>query len=91
MGTRLAVSLPNDERAEWLRCYHSPAYFLCHYVYIYDATALEWLKFELWSAQVGALQEMVSASKLVILKARQLGISWSDLVYMMRESGIGNR
>jgi hypothetical protein len=52
-------------------------------VWIYDATAQDWVRFELWQAQAQTLQTMAGSRKLVILKARQLGISWLSLGYAL--------
>jgi hypothetical protein len=52
-------------------------------VWIYDATAQDWVRFELWPEQVRTLQTMAGSRKLVILKARQLGISWLSLGYAL--------
>lgn len=70
-------------RSEWLRCVASPIYFVATYVYIYDATLLAWLQFQLWPAQVDVLRTMIKANKLVVLKARQLGMSWLSLSYAL--------
>ena len=71
------------ERTEWLRCRASASYFACHYVDIYDATSQGWMKFNLWPAQAETLSTMAGSKKLVILKARQLGISWLSLAYAL--------
>ncbi len=52
-------------------------------VYIYDATGQDWIKFDLWPAQAETLGAMAGSRKLVILKARQLGISWLSLSYAL--------
>jgi hypothetical protein len=52
-------------------------------VWIYDATAEDWVRFDLWPAQANTLQTMASSRKLVIFKARQLGISWLSLGYAL--------
>ena len=52
-------------------------------VYIYDATGQDWVRFDLWPAQAETLATMVASRKLVILKARQLGISWLSLSYAL--------
>ncbi len=64
------------ERLEWLKCLERPDYFLDRYGWVYDATARDWLRFRLWPAQVGALYALRDRRLLVVLKARQLGLSW---------------
>jgi hypothetical protein len=43
----------------------------------------DWVKFALWPAQAETLAAMASSRKLVILKARQLGITWLSLSYAL--------
>jgi hypothetical protein len=75
--------------AEWLKCAASPAYFTTRYVWIYRASGSgaddlpAWAPFDLWSSQIRTLRRMACASRLVILKARQLGLSWLALAYAL--------
>jgi len=74
---------------EWLKCAASPAYFTTRYVWIYRASSSgaddlpAWAPFDLWPAQVRTLRRMAHASRLVVLKARQLGLSWLALAYAL--------
>lgn len=71
--------LTADEAAiqrELLRCAESPLYFLDRYGWIYDATARQWVRFTLWPAQLRALRTINAHLLVIILKARQLGMSW---------------
>ena len=73
-----------DRRAiadQWLAYSRDPAAFVRDCVHIYDTTGQDWVKFDLWPAQKDTLDVMASSRKLVILKARQLGISWLCLSY----------
>ncbi len=70
-------------KVQWLTYGLDPAAFVRDCVYIYDATGQDWVKFELWPAQVETLAAMAGSRKLVILKARQLGISWLSLSYAL--------
>ena len=67
---------PSALKIQWLTYSLDPAVFVRECVYIYDATGQDWVRFELWPAQVETLGAMAASRKLVILKARQLGISW---------------
>jgi hypothetical protein len=67
---------PSRERLEWLACSRSPAYFLDRHARIYDSVTRCWAPFALWPGQVSALDAIASSQRTVILKARQLGISW---------------
>ena len=70
-------------RIEWLKCELSVSYFTENYVQIYNATDQRWLPFELWPAQVATLGQMREERMLVMLKARQLGMSWLSLAYAL--------
>lgn len=74
---------PARMRVEWLKCGLAPAYFVRRYVQVYDATQQAWLPFDLWPAQERALRRMDADRLLVILKARQLGLSWLCLAYAL--------
>ena len=65
------------------QCFQSPAYFIERYVRIYDAVAREWIPFELWDAQRAALDLIDTNNQVIILKARQLGLSWLTLAYAL--------
>ena len=75
--------MTTDPRTAFLACTLDPAYFTARYVHIYDATQQTWLPFTLWPAQHTVLHTMSSERKLVVLKARQLGISWLSLAYAL--------
>src|SRR6516164_2549196 len=65
------------------KCLKSPAYFLDTYGYLYDATSREWGRFCLWHSQFLTLQSVVDHRLVVILKARQLGLTWLVLGYAL--------
>lgn len=72
------------ERAEELgKCYHSYIYFITHYCKIYDSVELDWIPFRLWPEQKRVLHDIHKNQLTVILKARQLGISWLSLSYAL--------
>jgi tetratricopeptide (TPR) repeat protein len=60
-----------------------PAYFLDRYVSIYDATLADWLPFHLWPSQVSTLDTIKANRLVVILKARQLGLTWLVLGFAL--------
>lgn len=64
------------------RCYRSPTYF-CQFIQIYDATAGEWIPFTLWPAQETTLATLLNNRLTIILKARQLGLTWLCLAYIL--------
>lgn len=75
----------SEERREWLRCSESPPYFLHRHGQVYDATAKAWLPFYLWPAQVDVLRAIQRHRLLVLLKARQLGMTWLLLGFALWE------
>ena len=72
-----------DERREWLKCRQSVVYFVHNYCNIYDATRSEWIPFHLWPAQADTLKRIHANRLVVVLKARQLGLTWLTLCYML--------
>ena len=71
------------QHAEWERCRDDRAHFIRAYVQIYNATERRWLPFDLWPAQEALLDELPAHQRVVILKARQLGITWLLLAYAL--------
>jgi hypothetical protein len=71
---------------EWLKCRRSPGYFLDTYGQVYDATPgaggdlsagpAGWAPFRLWPAQRRICRTLQCRRLVVVLKARQLGLSW---------------
>jgi hypothetical protein len=70
-------------QSEWLKCCADVGYFASRYGWLYNATAQAWLPFHLWPAQARTLRQMADERLLVMLKARQLGISWLCLAYAL--------
>lgn len=66
-------------QAEWLKCSKSCLYFIDNYVQIYEATDARWVPFRLWPLQVATLEAIMSNRLTIILKARQLGMTWLTL------------
>lgn len=69
--------------AETRKCRRSLHYFLCEYGWIYDAVQRDWLRFRLWPAQWQVASDLLRYRQIVILKARQLGLSWLVLGYAL--------
>lgn len=80
---------PNEltkERAEELgKCVKSYTYFITNYCKIYDSVEKVWIPFTLWDEQRDVLRSIHKHKHNVILKARQLGISWLSLGYALWE------
>jgi hypothetical protein len=50
---------------------------------IYNATVKRWIPFRLWDAQAETLGVFTRERNIIILKARQLGLSWLALCYLL--------
>lgn len=77
------LALTEIEAIELGRCYRSPSYFINNYCYIYDPGMGGWIPFKLWDAQESALQIVHENQLSVILKARQIGMTWMVLGYCL--------
>lgn len=74
----------DEFRAEQLiKCYDNPLFFIHNYCKIYDSVQSDWVRFRLWEAQKDVVREIHRNQLTVILKARQLGISWLSLAYAL--------
>lgn len=73
----------NPKATEWCKCDESPTYFIDSYIQIYDAVAKGWIPFNLWPAQFDVVKSLESYLLLVILKARQEGLTWLVLAYIL--------
>lgn len=71
------------ERAELLKCALSPTYFINEYVWIYDAVAEAWIPFKLWQSQVGIIRVFMEFLLVIVLKARQVGLTWLALAWAL--------
>ncbi len=74
---------PKAADPEWNKCAASRAYFIVSYVHIYDATLKGWIPFKLWLEQEEVLDTIDLNQLVVILKARQLGLTWLVLGYFL--------
>ena len=75
--------MTDEEKREYLRCFANPAYFIHNFCYIYDATESRWVRFELWGAQASVLKTLLKNLLVIILKARQLGMTWLCLGFAL--------
>lgn len=72
---------PQQQVDEIAKCYRSPEYFIDEHVQIYDATKRDWIPFKLWPEQRQVLRDLEVYKLHVILKARQLGLTWLILAF----------
>jgi hypothetical protein len=76
----------DEQLREFNRCFHDEIgafYFITKYVKIQDPIAGEWIPFALWDDQKTALEIMATNSLVIILKARQLGLTWLVLAHFL--------
>lgn len=71
------------QKLEWLKCSESCAYFIDQYCMVYDALSKDWISFKIWPAQFRALLVILNNLLVVILKARQIGMTWLVLGYAL--------
>lgn len=69
--------------AELQKCRVDVAYFIATYCQIYNATERDWVRFDLWEAQRQILNDFHESLLSLVLKARQLGLSWLTLCYAL--------
>jgi hypothetical protein len=74
---------PPSDNALWLACSGSPVFFLDRCGHLYDEGARDWVRFRLWPAQAAALEQIAANRLAVVLKARQLGMSWLTVGYAL--------
>lgn len=72
-----------EQKAQWLACSLNPAYFVDRFVRIYNASIKAWIPFRIWPAQVTAIEQLQQNQYVIMLKARQLGMSWLCLSYSL--------
>lgn len=72
-----------EQQIEIIKCTKSPTYFIHNYVFIYDSVERDWIKFALWPAQRKAINLVHKEQLVVILKSRQIGLTWCLLGYAL--------
>lgn len=74
----------NEERlVEVTACIQSFKYFVDKYCFIYDGTQSTYVPFHLWPGQYEAAEAVERDRLLLLLKARQLGMTWLCLAYAL--------
>ena len=77
-------SIAEDKTHQWQECYRvieSFLYFVLNYCWIENKETSEPIRFTLWDSQRAILDKFLDAYRLVILKARQLGLTWMCAAY----------
>lgn len=75
--------MTEEQVREIVRCSHDAEHFIRRYVQIYDATLRRWVPFMLWAFQVGILRSFLENRLHILLKARQVGLTWLCLAYVL--------
>lgn len=79
----MTTAQQTTSKIEWIACQESPVYFAHEHVQIYDALEKTWIPFRLWKAQARTLKTIQQNRLVIILKARQLGVTWLALVFAL--------
>lgn len=85
-----------ENEEEWQRCAQDPSHFINTYCKIYVANkdtliggelpggmTGRWVPFRLWAGQERVLQQFVLKLLVIVLKARQLGLTWLALAFAL--------
>jgi len=68
---------------EYAKIWRSFAYFILNYCWIEDKQNKCAIPFALWPEQERVLPRIVNAMRLIVLKARQLGLTWMVAAYVL--------
>lgn len=71
---------------ECRKVWHSFLYFLNEYVWIENKETKAAMKLKLWPSQAKIISEITGCLLLIILKARQLGLTWLTAAYVLWRS-----
>jgi hypothetical protein len=81
--TRPEPATLEEQVKELRKCVLAPHHFIERYCDIYDNKTKNWLPFALWPAQREVLALIHAEQLVIILKARQLGLTWLCLAYAL--------
>jgi len=72
--------IPTLEDIKREKCSRDKTYFIKNFVEIYSTSeegeSGEWIKFDLWPEQIEVIEIIENNQKVIILKARQVGLTW---------------
>jgi hypothetical protein len=66
-----------------LECTTNPVYFIDEFCWIEDKVQRGWVRFKLWEEQKEAVKTIATNRQVIILKARQLGLTWLTVCYAL--------
>ena len=82
-GTMRSILRSDQFRRDQILCALDPIYFIGKFCMIFDDDSQGWVSFQLWAEQEGIVDLFHRHRKVVVLKARQLGLSWLALAYAL--------
>lgn len=75
-----SIKIPTLEDIAREKCRRDKSYFIRNYCQIYSTSnekeAGTWIKFDLWDEQIEVIEIIDGHQKIIILKARQVGLTW---------------
>lgn len=71
------------QEKEWRKCAKNAAYFVNEYAFMWTKEGGDPLDWELWDCQRDALDQFQKHRLVIILKTRQLGMSWTACAYVV--------
>lgn len=86
VSSRFDEAIANAEPPpDIVKCREDVGHFIANYVYITDRNNPKkgWFLFDLWNAQKRVLEKYDEHDRVLVLKARQLGLSWLTLAYAL--------
>ena len=78
-----AIDIAANRLRECYKVIADFAYFVTQYCYIEDKETSAPIKFDLWPSQREILPRFLNSLRLIILKARQLGLTWLTCCYCL--------
>lgn len=79
------LSGSNPVERELFLCAADREYFIRTYCKIYDSETQDWIDFDLWDEQVDVLELVIDHQQTIVLKARQLGLTWLMLAFALHQ------
>lgn len=72
-----------QQAAEYKKCKDSFKYFVSQHCYIEDRKSKRAILFKLWPGQEAIAPKFLTVKHLILLKARQLGLTWLTAAYVI--------
>ncbi|MCK5604217.1 hypothetical protein KAR91_20180 [Candidatus Pacearchaeota archaeon] len=65
------------------RAKKDPAWYIHNFVKVLDKSTKEWVQFRLWPDQTNYINKLHNHDRIVVLKARQVGLTSASLAYVL--------